>query len=87
MIKQRYIGLAPLRHSDAQMYNITQYKWSNKDIQVLGVTVSYEDIVTKNYGTIIEKAKGILSSWENRGITLMARVQVVNTLVASLFCL
>ena len=58
------IGL--LRHSDAQMYDLSQFAWSNKDITVLGVTIAHANIVDKNYMTIIEKVKKILEVWYNR---------------------
>ena len=77
--------IGSLRHSDAQMYNMAQFAWSNKDINVLGVTISHEDIIEKNYLGIINKVKTTLNAWHNRGLSLMGKMQVVNTLVASLF--
>ena len=77
--------IGSLRHSDAQMYDMDQFKWSNEDITVLGVTIAHEDIVGKNYKNIVEKARKVIFSWENRGLSLCGKVQVVNTLVASLF--
>ena len=77
--------IGSLRHSDAEMYNLSQYAWSNKDITVLGITVAHEDILDKNYGNIIEKVRKTLYQWQNRGLSLIGKVQVVNTLVASLF--
>ena len=56
-----------------------------KDINVLGVTISHENILDKNYSTIISKAKKVLMAWQNRDLTLLGKVQVVNTLIASLF--
>ena len=77
--------IGSLRHSDATMYNIKEYHWSNRDIKVLGVTIAHEDLVEKNYKEIVSKAKKVLFSWYNRGLTLLGKVQVVNTLIASLF--
>ena len=77
--------IGSLRHSDAQMYNMDEYIWSNKDINVLGVTIAHEQIVEKNYTSILEKAKRTLNTWHNRNLSLLGKVQVVNTLVASLF--
>ena len=39
--------IGSLRHSDARMYNIDQFAWSNKDITVLGVQIAHEDIMEK----------------------------------------
>ena len=77
--------IGSLRHSDAQMYDLEQFKWSNKDINVLGVTITHDNLIEKNYNSIIEKARETLSAWQNRGLTLLGRVQVVNTMIASLF--
>ena len=77
--------IGSLKHSCAKMYNIDTYKWSNEDINVLGVTVAHEEITKKNYKDMPNKVKNILNSWHNRGLTLMGKILVVNTLVASLF--
>ena len=77
--------IGSLRHSNAKMYDLDQYKWSNQDITVLGVTIAHEDIEQKNYQDIIIKTDKSLKSWENRGLSLIGKVQVVNTLIASLF--
>ena len=77
--------IGSLRHSDAELYNMSEYNWSNRDITVLGVTISHEDIVSKNYNSLVAKVRKTLKAWHNRGLSLIGKVQVVNTLVASLF--
>ena len=77
--------IGSLRHSDAALYDLENYKWSNQDICVLGVTIAHEDVITKNYEPLVEKTRKILNSWGNRGLSLIGKVQVVNTLVASLY--
>ena len=77
--------IGSLRHSNAQMYDISQVQWSKEDITVLGVTIAHEDLLQKNYEPIIEKSRKILNAWYNRGLSLIGKVQVVNTLVSSLF--
>ena len=67
------------------MYNLDEFVWSNEDITVLGVTIAHDNLVEKNYSTIVEKAKRILGAWTHRGLSLLGKVQVVNTLIASLF--
>ena len=67
------------------MYDIDQVAWSIEDINVLGVTITHEDLLDKNYKAIEEKDKTVLNSWKNRDLTLTGRVLVVNTLIASLF--
>ena len=77
--------IGSLRHSDAQLYDMTEYIWSNRDITVLGVIIAHEGIVEKNYNNMQEKVKNILGKWYNRGLSLIGKVRVVNALVASLF--
>ena len=77
--------IGSLRHSDANLYDMTQFVWSNKDITVLGVTIAHEDLLHKNYNVIVQKVKNVLNAWYNRGLSLIGKIQVVNTLVASLF--
>ena len=77
--------IGSLRHSNATLYEMDQYQWSNEDINVLGITISHNDITTKNYKGIEEKSNTILNSWHNRGLSLLGKVQVVNTLIASLY--
>ena len=77
--------IGSLRHSNAMMYDMTQFMWSNTDITVLGITITHEDIVMKNYEPLIEKVKNTLDTWHNRNLSLIGKVQVVNTLVASQF--
>ena len=77
--------IGSLRFSNAQMYGIDQVVWSKEDITVLGVTIAHENVVEKNYTPLIEKSRKTLLSWENRGLSLLGKIQVVNTLVASLF--
>ena len=77
--------IGSLRHSNAMLYNMNQVEWSNEDINVLGVTVAHEDLLEKNYLQIHTKVQNTLNHWENRGLTLMGKVLVVNTLIASLF--
>ena len=77
--------IGSLRHSNARMYEMDQFVWSNSDINVLGVTIAHDNLVEKNYEGIIAKVKTTLNMWYNRGLSLIGKIQVVNTLVASLF--
>ena len=77
--------IGSLRHSNAQLYGLDQFVWSKEDITVLGVRIAHEDILEKNYDGIVNKVKTTLNTWHNRGLSLTGKIQVVNTLVASLF--
>ena len=77
--------IGSLRHSNARMYDIDNFVWSNEDISVLGVIIAHENIVEKNYSCVVEKAKKVLKGWQNRNLSLIGRVRVINSLVGSLF--
>ena len=77
--------IGSLRHSDAKLYGLDQYIWSNRDITVLGVTIAHEQQLEKNYSGILKKVRDTVSAWQNRYLSLMGKVQVVNSLVASQF--
>ena len=64
---------------------MNQVEWTNEDISVLGVTITHENILDKNYLGIVDKAKKILLAWNHRGLSLIGKIQVVNTLISSLF--
>ena len=76
--------IGSLRNAKAQMYT-HGVKWSNEDINVLGVCITHEDLLDKNYTSLLSKSKAILNSWTNRGLSLFGKITVINTLVASLF--
>ena len=60
--------------------------WTNEPIQVLGIKIGYgENIDMENYEAVIPKIKQIFNNWKQRGLSIMGKVQIVNTLVASLF--
>ena len=77
--------IGSLRHSSAMLYAIDQVAWTNEDITVLGITVAHEGIVEKNYEGIVETVRARLNAWKYRGISLYAKIMIVNTLVMSLF--
>ena len=58
-------------------------------INVLGVEVSNkrndDSLNNINYSPLINKAHGILNVWKHRGLSLLGKIMIVNTLVGSLF--
>ena len=77
--------IGSLRHSNATLYSMYQYKWSNEDIKVLSITTAHGDIVSKNYSQVVECARTTCNLWCNRGLTLIGKVQVINTLMVSIY--
>ena len=79
--------ISSLRHACAQMYSLTQFKWSNTTIKVLGIEVCNDQtqIASINYDQYINKIRSIFNTWKKRSLTLIGKVLIVNTLVASIF--
>ena len=59
-------------------------KWP---LNILGVWVDHDPqkVFELNFTPLKEKAQGILRTWSRRTLSLLGKVQVVNTLVVSLF--
>ena len=75
-----------LRHSCARMYTVTDnIKWTNESINVLGVDICHDNILEINYNNTLSKTKSILNGWKNRGLSLIGKVTIINTLISSLF--
>lgn len=61
--------------------------WTNAPIKILGICISQDDneMLSINFDTILDKAQVVGQSWHCRGLTLMGKVLVINSLIASLF--
>ena len=78
--------LGPLRDSDAKFYSMKQLLWSDGPIKILGLVyhTDWEIMEQENYWKVLNKIKSILQNWSNRSLSLMGKITVINTLVASL---
>ena len=81
--------LGPLRDSDARYYTMKKLFWSDgKDtVKILGIHIhpEWETMHQTNYMSLLDKAKGILSSWQYRNINLIDKIAIINALIASQF--
>ena len=79
--------IGSLRYSQAKLYSRFKIHWSDKPINILGVHISHElqQIADLNYSELLDKAHRILVAWKGRGLTLLHKIQIVNSLVASIF--
>ena len=79
--------IGSLRFSNAIFYTSKKVCWTNESINVLGVEICHDKTKLNdiNYKTLITKSEAILKAWANRGLSLAAKILVVNVLVASLF--
>ena len=85
--KTQVYRIGSLKSSDASLYTQENLRWCNSGVSVLGVQIDSDmEVVLKlNFLPLIEKAKGILQSWSNKSLSLLGKVCIINSLVASLF--
>ena len=76
-----------LAHTCARLYTEKQLTWTSETINVLGVDIyqNTEQLIKVNYDKIVRKCDSILGSWANRSLSLVGKVNVINTLIGSLF--
>ena len=85
--KTQMYCIGSLRDTDAQLVTVNKIKWTNNPINVLGITVagSEETTMKLNYEAILVKVKAVLKAWACRTLSLIGKINIVNSLVASLF--
>ena len=78
--------IGSLQKTQARLYTQEDIKWTNGPINVLGVEITAEDqAITSNFEAVVQKVEGILKTWSSRNLSLIGKVNIINTLVASLF--
>ena len=75
-----------LANCDAKIYTSKEFAWSNEDIALLGVHISCTgECVDLNFQIVMQQVNAVIEHWYNQTLTLMGKVTVINTLLASLF--
>lgn len=79
--------LGSLKNTNAKLYTNKPFYWTNNPIKILGITITndIQEMQRLNLVPIFVKMHNVLSIWRRRGLSLMGKVVVVNSLVASLF--
>ena len=85
--KTQIYRIGSLKRSNAMFFTQEKLKWTNDSIEVLGVKIDHDDenVLRMNYQTIVPKVKNVLKSWSSRSLSLLGKVCIVNSLIASLF--
>ena len=85
--KSTVYRIGSARHSNAKYYSMKRINWAKDEIEVLGVIIVKDDeqMVEKNVQPLLEKASQILKVWQMRALSLLGKVLICNTLIASLF--
>ena len=82
--KTQILRIGSLKNSDIMFITQGTVSWSRR-IKVLGIYFSCDKVVNNewNYEKCFNKIKNIIDSWKYCGLTVMGKVLVINTLVAS----
>ena len=87
--KTEIMRIATIRHANAKFYSTLPLKWSDGSdgIDVLGFKIYNEISKTTqvNYDIALDKAENIMKVWAKRSLTLLGKVQIINTLIVPLF--
>ena len=85
--KTQIYRIGSLRNSAAKLYVQKDLVWTNNTFAVLGIHVNADTnlSIALNYGDIVNKVQSILITWRSRNLSLVGKVLIVNTLIASLF--
>ena len=85
--KSRVYRMGSLGKAKAQMYSLNKLKWTSGPVYMLGVYIDPDDeeMRKRNFEESIVQAESILQIWRLRGLSLIGKILVYNSLVASLF--
>ena len=83
--KTELLRMGSQENANARLYTQKNLNWT-EEINVLGIDISHDhSFVLSNYNKLIAKAAAIFKSWRHRDLSLIGKICVVNTLIASLF--
>ena len=85
--KTRIYRLGSVRHTNAKLVTQKELAWTNEPVNILGIWIDHnvDRMLELNYYPLLEKAKKIMGLWSNRQLSLIGKIEVVNTLIMSLF--
>ena len=85
--KTEVYRMGSIRDTNAMFYAGRKLNWTNDPIRILGFVISYDvdQLVELNIAPLISKSKAILARWQKRDLSLSGKVQIINSLVASMY--
>ena len=84
--KTAVLRIGSMKNSSAELYTQKPLAWKNSGINVLGVDIcNNEENLHTNYEKILPRIVAILGKWTHRGLSLLGKVTIINTLISSLF--
>ena len=83
--KTTIFRIGALKNSQQKLAVSKTFKCLNDQIDTLGLMIVTEDINNMNFKTTSERAENLLKLWRMRDLSLFGRINVINTLIGSLF--
>lgn len=85
--KTGVMRMGSIRYTDARFYTTFPLIWSDGPVKVLGVEIydTWQKTVDNGYNDILMKVANVFKIWNNRSLTPVRKIQVVNTLANSQF--
>ena len=85
--KTEVYHMGSIKDTNARFYSGRKLNWTNDPIKILEVTITHgrDALIEANIVPIIEKSRAILNRWQRRDLSLAGKIQVINSLVGSLF--
>ena len=78
--------ISSARQSRVQFYSNKRVQWSDEKINVLGIWICQSELETLrcNYEPLFDKVENIFKMWQQRDLSLIGKILIVNTLITSL---
>ena len=85
--KTQVYRIGSIKNTNAMLYTQQNVRWTNQPVNILGIKIAgnADEALKLNYEGIITKTKSILKKWNSRNLSIIGKVLVINTLIASLF--
>ena len=78
--------IGSLRDSNASLYTTKPIAWSSVGINMLGIYVTHNNsLMSRNYDDLLVKSNAVLNMWKKRDLSIIGRVQIINSLIASMY--
>ena len=72
--------------SEAKVYTTKEVNWSNEPIVTLGAVFNTDGTPNEsNYRNIMKKIDVVCNAWQNRTLSLLGKILIINSLIGSLF--
>ena len=85
--KSTVYRIGSLHNSNARFYSRKKLVWTNEPIKILGILIANDrpTLLDRNFDPLLEKTKALTKIWAKRSLSLNGKIQVINSLIISLY--